>query len=178
MQFYQDFELITKSNQDIDSESTFKIPSNEEVQALIGKDLQKGDEITKVTLHIKLIGLPHDYSKAVLHLKVHTKMYGKIDQLYIAGCELNTISNNCSAVQITNFSTQYWKKGLGKLFMNMILDWLNRARYTLVIGNTAATQNEYLPFFYKMGFVESNINYMNRRNNHKNIWIFKLLENT
>ena len=49
MQFYQDFELKTKSNQDIDSDSTFKIPSNAEIQALIGKDLQKGDEITKVT---------------------------------------------------------------------------------------------------------------------------------
>lgn len=178
MQFYQNFELKTKSNQDIDSDSTFKIPSNAEIQALIGKDLQKGDEITKVTLHIALQGNPGDLSKAILKLRINTKMYGKLEQLYIAGCELNTISNNCSAVQLTNFETRYRKRGLSKLFMNMILDWLNSANYTLVIGNTAANQNEYLPFFYKMGFVESNIKYENRRNNHENVWIFKLLENT
>ena len=64
------------------------------------------------------------------------------------------------------------------MFMKIVLDWLNQARYTLVIGNTAGSQNEYLPFFYKMGFVESNIKYENRRNNHENVWIFKLLENT
>lgn len=174
MQFYQEFELITKSNQDIDSDSTFKIPSNEEMQELIGKDLERNDKITKVTLYIKLHGLPNELSRAYLNLKINIKNYG-FDERSLAHCELNTLNNNCSAVQLTNFGTHYWRKGVGTMFMKMVLDWLNRARYTLVIGNTAADQNNYLPFFYKMGFVESNINYINRRNDHQNIWIHKLL---
>ena len=66
MQFYQEFELKTKSNQDIDSDSTFKIPSNEEMQELIGKDLERNDKNTKVTLHIKMHGLPNELSRAYL----------------------------------------------------------------------------------------------------------------
>jgi len=177
VQFYQEFELKTKSNQDIDSDSTFKIPSNEEMQELIGKDLKRNDKITKVTLHIKMHGLPNELSRAYLVLKVSTKNYNEFEYT-AARCELNTLNNNCSAVQLTNLVVNYSRKGVGTMFMKMVLDWLNRARYTLVIGNTAADQNEYLPFFYKMGFVESNIKYMNRRNNHENVWIFKLLENT
>ena len=176
MQFYQEFELKTKSNQDIDSDSTFKIPSNEEMQELIGKDLKRNDKITKVTLHIKMHGLPNELSRANLVLKVSTKNYSEFE-FTVARCELNTLNNNCSAVQLTNLVVNYSRKGVGTMFMKMVLDWLNRARYTLVIGNTAANQNEYLPFFYKMGFVESNIKYENRRNNHENVWIFKLLEN-
>lgn len=175
MQFYQEFELITKSNKDVDSDSTFRIPTNEEIQKLFGKDLQENNKITKVTLHIKMHGLPNELSRAYLVLKVSTKNYSE-HELTVARCELNTLNHNCSAVQLTNFAVNFSRKGIGTMFMKIVLDWLYRARYTLVIGNTAADQNEYLPFFYKMGFVESNINYINRRNNHKNIWIFKLLE--
>lgn len=98
----------------------------------------------------------------------------------LAQCSLSTVEYNCSAIMIANLYCESPNRaGVGWWFLNLIEQWARYANYTLLIGNTAGSnQNNLIPKFKNLGWVESDINYVNSRTQNRNIWLYKVITDT
>jgi len=92
---------------------------------------------------------------------------------------ISTVEHNCSAILVSDlYSAYYYSLGLGWFLLDLIEQWAIYAGYTLLLGNTAGSeQNLLIPTFKEKGWIESDIQYINARTNNKNIWLYKVIAN-
>jgi len=160
MRFYEGHTLSSTS----DKHSFF----TKERLVLPDKILKKTPELAKAKLTIQ-VRYYKDECSAIVSLYA--------DSACLSSCVLSTVEYNCSAVMIANlYCNLYFHKGLGWFLLDLVEQWAEYAGYTLLIGNTAGTdQNRLIPKFKEKGWVESNINYVNTRTRNKNIWLYKVI---
>lgn len=130
--------------------------------------LKKIPALGQANTSIQIIYFKDEHSATVY---LHSGNY------YIATCTLSTVEFNCSAIMVANlYTAHYYNKGLGWFLLDLIEQWAVYAGYTLLIGNTAGTeQNMLIPKFKEKGWIESNINYVNARTRNRNIWLYKVI---
>jgi hypothetical protein len=136
---------------------------------LIPKGLKKDPDLSNEVI----IKNQSNYANILFVLK------NKSDTVVLGGINISTVSYNCGAIHISNLVSYYEGTGIGSYILNEVLRWLRKqAGYSLIFGNTAGDQNEFVPTFWKKnGFSQMMPeNYINLRSENINIWIYKLLD--
>lgn len=107
-------------------------------------------------------------SKAILTLKLHNRA--------LANITINEVNYNCGAIHLSNLNSLYTENKLGTQLLKAVEEWCAYAGYTIIFGNTAAGQNNLVPYFKKLEYQEMMPHYVNARSGNWNIWLYKNLK--
>lgn len=181
MQLYEIYSLADKRYPKDGYYGYLTAPSVEKVEELLKTNyLWQHYKKKGSIIDIRFYSLPYDSHKGT-HIKLQMEWIPKKESTSISiplvEVTIHSVENNCSAVHISNFKSNFRRLRLGSLLLQYVEEWCIQVGYTIIFGNTAGNfQNtEALPFFLKNGYTPMGQEYVNVRTRNKNIWFQKII---